>query len=149
MNSSREKLTEQLVEYLERMYSGMRSEPTEGRSNAELTMPQFRTLMMLSQEAQRMGAIATLLSGSLSSATSMIDRLVDKGLVERAADKEDRRVVVCRLTDSGQEEIDRFWRIGRLGIARIAVHLTTEELRTIVNAIHLLYTASQRDNEAK
>ena len=148
MDSSHEKLTEQLVDYLERMYAGMRSEPAEGRSDAELTMPQFRTLMMLSQEAQRMGAIASLLSNSLSSATSMIDRLVDKGLVERVSDSEDRRVVVCRLTDAGREEIERFWRIGRLGIGRIAVHLTTEELRTIVDAIHLLYTASQRVSEA-
>ncbi len=112
-------------------------------------MPQFRTLMMLSQEAQRMGAIATLLSNSLSSATSMIDRLVDKGLVERMSDSEDSRVVVCRLTDSGRDEIDRFWRVGRLGISRIAVHLTTEELRTIVDAMHLLYTASQRVSEAE
>ena len=149
MDSSHEEITEQLVEYLERMYSGMRSEPTEGLSDAELTMPQFRTLMLLSQEPQRMGAIAGLLSSSLSSATSMIDRLVDRGMVERVSDSEDRRVVVCRLTDSGREEIDRFWRIGRLGIARIAVHLTTEELRMIVDAIHLLYTASQRVSEAE
>lgn len=149
MDYSHEALTEQLVEYLERMYSGMRSEPAEGRSEAELTMPQFRTLMMLGHGPQRMGAIAALLTSSLSSATSMIDRLVDKGLVERASDPEDRRVVICRLTDSGREEVDRFWRIGRLGIARIAVHLTTEELRTIVDAIHLLYTASQRVGEAK
>ena len=153
MNTSadvyKETLVEQLVEYLERMYAGMRSEPTKGQSEAELTMPQFRTLMMLSQEPQRMGAIAGLLSSSLSSATSMIDRLLDKGLVERVSDSTDRRVVVCRLTDSGREEIESFWRIGRLGIARIAVHLTTEELRRIVDAIHLLYTASQRVSEVE
>ena len=144
METSKEQLAEQLVEHLERMYAGMRSEPTEQWSDLELTMPQLRTLMMLSDGPQRMGAIAQHLSSSLSSATSMIDRLVDKGLVERVSRNEDRRVVVCQLTPPGQEEIGRFWRIGRNGIARIVVHLTTEELRTIVEAIHLLYTASQR-----
>ena len=121
MDSSHKNLTEQLVENLQRLYSGMRFEPAEGRSEAELTMHQIRTLMMLSQEPQRMGAIAALLSSSLSSATSMIDRLVDKGLVERVSDSEDRRVVVCRLTDSGREGVERFWRIRRLGIASIAL----------------------------
>ena len=144
METFKEQLTEQLVDHLERMYARMRSEPTEQWSDLELTMPQLRTLMMLSHGPERMGAIAQHLGSSLSSATSMIDRLLDKGLVERVSGNEDRRVVVCRLTLAGQEEIGRFWRIGRNGIARIAVNLTTEELRTIVEAIHLLYTARQR-----
>ena len=144
MESAKNELTVQLVEYLERTYAGMQSEASEQWSEAELTLPQLRTLMMLSQEPQRMGAIAQHLSSSLSSATSMIDRLVDKGLVERVSSTADRRVVTCQLTASGQEEIGRFWSIGRVGMTRIADYLSLEELRKVVEAIKLLYEAGQK-----
>ena len=74
-------------------------------------MPQFKTLSLLAQGPARMGNIAAYLSTSLSSATSMIDRLVEKNLVERAADTSDRRVVTCQLTAKGTEEMDRFLRL--------------------------------------
>ncbi len=144
MESARNELAAQLVEYLERTYAGMRSEASEQRSEAELTLPQLRTLMMLSQGPQRMGSIAQHLSSSLSSVTSMIDRLVDKGLVDRVSSTEDRRVVTCQLTVSGQEEIGRFWSIGRIGMTRIADYLSAEELCTVVEAIKLLYEAGQK-----
>ena len=144
MESDKNELVGQLVEYLERTYAGMRSEASEQWSEAELTLPQLRTLMMLSQGPQRMGAIAQHLSSSLSSATSMIDRLVDKGLVDRVSSTEDRRVVTCQLTVSGQEEIGRFWSIGRVGMARIADYLSVEELRTVVEAMHMLFSAGQK-----
>ena len=144
MESGKNELVGQLVEYLERTYAGMRSEASEQRSEAELTLPQLRTLMMLSQGPQRMGAIAQHLNSSLSSATSMIDRLLDKGLVERVSSSEDRRVVTCQLTAPGQEEIGRFWSIGRVGMTRIADYLSLEELRSVVEAMKLLYEAGQK-----
>ena len=144
MEPAKNELAEKLVEYLERTYAGMQSEASEQWTDAELTLPQLRTLMMLSQRPQRMGAIAQHLNSSLSSATSMIDRLVDKGLVERVSSNEDRRVVACQLTAAGQEEIGRFWSIGRVGMTRIAGYLSVEELRTVVNAIKLLYEAGEK-----
>ena len=144
MESTKNELAGQLVEYLERTYASMQSEASEQWTEAELTLPQLRTLMMLSQRPQRMGAIAQHLNSSLSSATSMIDRLVDKGLVERVSSNEDRRVVACQLTAAGREEIGRFWSIGRVGMTRIAGYLSVEELRTVVNAIKLLYEAGQK-----
>ena len=71
-------------------------------------MLQFRTLVLLSQGPQRMGNIAAHLVSSLSSATSMIDRLVDKSLVEREPDPDDRLVEICQLTSQGLGEIERF-----------------------------------------
>ena len=144
MESAKNELAAQLVEYLERTYAGMQSEASVQWTEAELTLPQLRTLMILSQRPQRMGAIAQHLNSSLSSATSMIDRLVDKGLVERVSSSEDRRVVACQLTASGHEEIGRFWSIGRVGMTRIADYLSVDELRRVVDAIKLLYEAGQK-----
>ena len=144
MESAKIELTGQLIEHMERMYARMRSESPEEWSDLELTIPQFRTLMMLRQGPERMGTIAQHLSSSLSSATSMIDRLVDKGLVERVAQSDDRRVVACQLTPSGRGEIERFWSLGRTRIARIAEQLSIEELRIVLEAMQLLYSAGQK-----
>ena len=113
-------------------------------SDLELTMPQFRTICLLGQGPERMGSIAGHLSTSMSSATSMIDRLVDKGLVERAPDSSDRRVVTCQLTDRGREEMDRFMRINQLRLTRMASRLTVEELQTVVDAMEILCSAANR-----
>jgi DNA-binding MarR family transcriptional regulator len=145
LEPSKQQLTERFVQLMELVRQEvMRSASLEEWSDLELTMPQCRALALLPQGPQRMGNIAAYLGSSLSSATSMIDRLVDKGLVERLSDPDDRRVVLCQLTVRGQEEIERFWRIGRLGIARLTEHLTTDELEKVVQAIELLYQATQR-----
>jgi DNA-binding MarR family transcriptional regulator len=110
----------------------------------ELTMPQMRIICVLRQGAQRMGNIASGLGSSLSSATSMVDRLVDKGLVERRSDPEDRRVVQCRLTPRGAAEVERFWRFERESIEAMVQPLTLAQLKIVVHAIELLYQAGHQ-----
>ena len=144
---SKEPLVEKFGDLVEQMYAMCRSESTEGWTELELTMPQLHTMALLSQGPQRMGVIAWRLNSSQSAATSMIDRLVDKGLVERAPDKDDRRVVACQLTESGREEMERLWRINRMRIALIAEHLTIDELGKVVEAMELLCLAGQRAQE--
>ena len=49
MESAKDELARQLVEYLGRTFGSMRLDGSEQLSEAELTMLQLRTLMMLSQ----------------------------------------------------------------------------------------------------
>ena len=65
-----------------------------------------------------MGVISNSLGSALSATTSIVDRLVEKKLVKRGSDPNDRRVVTCELTASGQEASERFWR----GIAVQSLH---------------------------
>ena len=147
-DAAREALVEEFADLVQQMYSQCRSESTEEWTELELTMPQLHTMILLGQGPQRMGIIAWRLSSSQSAATSMIERLVDKGLVERVPDRDDRRVVACQLTAPGREEMERIWRISRMRIARIADHLTIEELRSVVEAMQLLNLAGQRAEES-
>ncbi len=144
MESPKDKLTQELVDLVDRLSSQMRPESDEEWTELELTMPQFRAICLLGQGPERMGNIAGHLSTSMSSATGMIDRLVDKGLVERAPDASDRRVVTCQLTARGREEMDRFSRIHQLRLTRMAGRLTMEELQTVVDAMEILCSAAQR-----
>ena len=144
MQTAKDQLTQTLVDLVERISAQMRPESGEEWSDLELTMPQFRAICLLGQGPERMGNIAGHLSTSMSSATSMIDRLVDKGLVERAPDATDRRVVTCQLTPRGREEMDRFLRINQLRLTRMAGRLTLEELQAVVDAMEILCSAAQR-----
>jgi DNA-binding MarR family transcriptional regulator len=141
---SKEQLIERFVELVEGINQQMHSRPLGEWSELELTMPQMRILCLLRQGPQRMGNVAACLGGSLSSATSMMDRLVDKGLVERVPAPEDRRVVLCRLTPGGTGEVERFWRFERQSIVAMVTPLTAEELQMVVQAIELLYQAGRR-----
>ena len=147
-DAGKEALVEEMGDLVQRMYAQCRSESTEGWTELELTMPQLHTMALLSQGPQRMGVIAWRLNSSQSAATSMIDRLVDKDLVVRVPDKDDRRVVACQLTETGREEMERLWRINRMRIAKMADYLTIEELRRVVEAMELLCLAGQRAQES-
>jgi DNA-binding MarR family transcriptional regulator len=121
--------------------------PTEW-SEVELTMPQFRALDLLVSEPERMSAIAGALGTSMQATTSLIDRLVDKGLVERAHDTADRRVVICRLTASGKDEMERFYRMGQARLDVLVDLLDDDELETVVSAFGILADAALRRQQA-
>ena len=56
-----------------------------------------------------MSRLAEVLNVSLSNATGLIDRIEERGFVERTRVPEDRRIVLIRVTDAGERmlgEID-------------------------------------------
>lgn len=53
-----------------------------------------------------MSRIAEVLDVSLSAATGLIDRMEERGLIERARVAEDRRVVFVKVTDQGRRLLD-------------------------------------------
>ncbi len=70
-----------------------------------LTVPQFITLDALRrfEGGARMGPLATAALQSAASMTGIVDRLLERGLVERRRDAGDRRSVVVQLTDQGRD----------------------------------------------
>jgi DNA-binding MarR family transcriptional regulator len=145
----RQRQKQQLNELTQELSLRMRAlwKPTEW-SEVELTMPQFRALDLLVGEPQRMSVIAGALGTSMQATTSLIDRLVDKGLVERAHDTADRRVVICRLTASGKDEMERFYRIGQARLDVLVDLLDDDEMETVVSAFGILAAAALRRKEA-
>ena len=88
------KQTQLIVEEMEHILRALRSGIPQEWFTLELTMPQLRALFALREEGRsRMGTLAALLGMSLSGATGLMDRLLEKGLVERAVDPDDRRSV--------------------------------------------------------
>ena len=137
-------LTERLIELFEEINQAMHCAPSDGWDGLDLTFQQVRVLAYLFEGQRRMGNIASHMGCIMSSATSIIDRLVDKGMVLRAVDPEDRRAVICGLTDSGRQTMERFWSIGRERIVRMSDQLETNELREVVRAAVLMNRAARQ-----
>ena len=105
-----------------------------------ISMAQLHILYTLQRGGEMpMSRLAEVLHVSLSNATGLIDRIEERGFVERTGVPEDRRVVMIRVTDAGRrmlEEVDAissdllrsvFGRIGRSQLA--AVGRAIAELR--------------------
>ena len=140
----RQELTDRFTEsaeYLNRQLHTGRLDEWEG---LDMTIPQIRTLVLLERMGPlRMGNIAIYLGRALSATTTVMDRLVEKGLVDRVADPSDRRVVICQLSESGEQAIKRFWRIGRERLQIVADLLDEEQLETVVQGFELIRWAEE------
>lgn len=70
----------------------------------ELSVPQLVALRELDPDApQPMNRLACAMTCDNSNVTGLINRLEKRGLVERRADPNDRRVRVLALTDEGRQ----------------------------------------------
>ena len=143
---SRGELAKKLARHLERVQGHLRSGQTSAWSGLNLTMPQAKTLFLLAEGPRRMTGIAKRLNVEMPSATTMIDRLVAKRLVERKQDPKDRRAVVCSITPTGMEAVEGFWSLRAAKIEALAANLSDEELETVVPALKILSDATRRPN---
>jgi MarR family transcriptional regulator for hemolysin len=69
---------------------------------AELTLVQVRVLRRLARQPQSLGQLGTELALAPPSVTRLVDRLEERGLIERHRDDEDRRKVVAAVTNEGR-----------------------------------------------
>jgi DNA-binding MarR family transcriptional regulator len=82
-----------------------------------------------------MGRLADLLGVSMSNVTGLIDRMEERGLVERVRPSDDRRVVHVRPTPAGLESARAFELLKTDMIERVLDRLDDTQLNRIVGAI--------------
>jgi DNA-binding MarR family transcriptional regulator len=76
----------------------------------DLTAGQLRTLLLLfTNGPTRMSDISSALSVSMATATGVIDRMVERGIVVRESDPNDRRIVLCRISPEGEMLVSGLW----------------------------------------
>lgn len=94
-----------------------------------LTIPQLRTLAFLQiYERSCLTALAEYLGVTSASASTMINRLVQKEFVTRTEHPTSRRKVVLCLTSAGEEHLQKVRQITRDRLADKLSHLPTEQL---------------------
>lgn len=128
----RERTIQRILELLERLYRAVRQIARGEWLNIDLTMPQLKAMLILfSDGVKRMGLLASDLDVSMPTATGIIDRTAEKGLIERESDPQDRRVVLCRLSKEGHELISHLWKLGEMETRQLLELMTSEELQLV------------------
>lgn len=92
-----------LAHALRRLWHGVISEVRHSDACAGIPHQQFWVLGKLSHGPMRMTELAEHLGTATASVTGMVDRLEERGLVERVRDESDRRVVHVAITDAGKQ----------------------------------------------
>jgi DNA-binding MarR family transcriptional regulator len=115
----------------------------------EMSTPQFKALLLISEEeGTRMRDLARKMGGSFSNATVLVDRLVERGLVERLAEPQDRRVVLVRVSEEGRSLIEQLVTSWRTLSASLLEALDPEDLAKVREALRILLKAAQQNREA-
>jgi DNA-binding MarR family transcriptional regulator len=97
--------------------------------HAPLARQEFRVLLSVGEAgATTMGRLARELAASMSSLTSVADRLVAKGMIRRYRSDRDRRVVLLELTEQGRRIHERRRR-ARLRMATAMLQTLNERER--------------------
>ncbi|KAA1249500.1 MarR family transcriptional regulator, partial [Mycobacterium simiae] len=85
-----------------------------------ITIPQFRTLVILSNQGPvNLATLATLLGVQPSATGRMVDRLVGAGMIDRQPHPTSRRELLAVLTKRGRDLVRQVTAYRRAEIARI------------------------------
>jgi DNA-binding MarR family transcriptional regulator len=99
-----------------------------------MTLPQFYTLLSLHQHGEplMMSDLADATQQSAASLTGVVDRLVDKKLVERSRPDKDRRKVVVGVSARGHELISEIKQARRDEMQAALAQLGEAEIETLI-----------------
>ena len=101
-----------------------------------ITIPQFRTLVILSNRGPvNLATLATLLGVQPSATGRMVDRLVSAGLIDRLPHPTSRRELLAALTKRGRDVVRQVTTHRRAEIARIVEQMPVGERHGLVRAL--------------
>ncbi|MCL4338657.1 MarR family winged helix-turn-helix transcriptional regulator [Patescibacteria group bacterium] len=140
--------TNELVEMMFKVSRLMKEEMSYTNNLIHLSILQIQTLIFLSQNKKvSMGDIAGYFRIELSSATSLLNKLCDQGLVQRHEDKEDRRLVMITLTDKGKTLLKQAISHRRIKLEKMLSYLSQREKSELLNILKTLNNRLQRQDE--
>lgn len=96
------------------------------------------------QEKIIMSKLANNLRIRFNTATSLVDRLVQKKLVQRVRDKRDRRIVVVGLTDKGKKTVLLYQKRREKAMTEMMGVLSAEEQKTTIFIMEKLIKAKTK-----
>ena len=115
-----------------------------------MSTPQLKALLLVSEEEGiRMRDLARRLGGSFSNTTVLIDRLVERGLAERLAEPQDRRVVLVRATKEGLRLVEQLVTSWRALSYPLLETLDHRDLATVHKALRVLLKADQQNQSVR
>ncbi len=107
-----------------------------------ISMTQLHVMHLLQGHGEMpMSRLAEMLDVSLSNATGLIDRVEERGVVERVRIAEDRRMVMVRLTPLGNDTLDEIEALREQVLRRVLDQLDDVKLVGMASAMADLRSA--------
>jgi DNA-binding MarR family transcriptional regulator len=101
-----------------------------------ISMAQLHVLHLVEGHGEMpMSRLAEMLDVSLSNATGLIDRVEERGFVERIRVPADRRMVMVRLTPAGHRTLDEIEDVREQILRRVLDELDAEQLAGLATAL--------------
>jgi DNA-binding MarR family transcriptional regulator len=129
-------LVDSIVGELHGMIGSLRCAGTGRMVKAGISMTHLHILWVLEHHGELpMSRLADLLDVSLSNATGLIDRMEERGLVERVRVPDDRRVVIVRASSQGAQMRDEIEALKQDRMRSILSRLTRKQLDRVLGAL--------------
>ena len=131
-----EALLDAVVNELHVLMGMMRCASTGRLVKSGISMTHLHILWLLEHHGDlTMGHLADLVDVSLSNASGLIDRMEERGLVERIRVPDDRRVVLVRVSPEGARMRDEIEAIKQDQMRSILGNLDVDQLTRLVGAV--------------
>lgn len=118
------------------MIAGFRCAGTGRLVKTGVSMTNVHVMWLLEHHGDLpMSRLADLLDVSLSNATGIVDRMEERGLVERVRVPDDRRVVLVRIAARGLRALDEMEAVKVDRLQAILGHLDAAQLERVIAAL--------------
>jgi DNA-binding MarR family transcriptional regulator len=134
--TDRSELTNQIIAEFGTFFRELKCMGSDRMRRGGVSTAHFHLLAMLDRHGEMaMSRVAEALDVSLSNASGLIDRLEERGLVERLRVPDDRRVVLVRLTDAGKQTLKDAEVLKDEMVGRVLSRLTRVQLERVIEVM--------------
>jgi DNA-binding MarR family transcriptional regulator len=142
--SQKEELIESILQLSDKAFRELFPILPKQWLHLDLTMSQLKVVLLLFVSGPtRMSVIASELGVSMATASGVVERLVERGILLREGEAGDRRVVLCRLSDEGEMLIDNLWQLSRDQVGELMRMIAPSKLLLIVEMLQALLQAGE------
>ena len=133
---------EELVELQRRIDRDRRQYELDAWMRLHLGIGQLKTLFFISNRGDTTtGKLATALKVTPTNVTGIIDRLLEKNLITRTGDPDDRRVLLLRTTPQGDELVAELRQKRRERMSELFSRLSEEEAAVVTQGLKIMVKA--------
>jgi DNA-binding MarR family transcriptional regulator len=145
MVEARPEIVDRILEQLEPLVARQRKALVEQGCFRQISSTQLHVLYMLcSNGSMPMSRLADQLDVSLPNATGLIERMFERGVVERVRPEDDRRVVEVRVTAAGRAILDEIDMVKRQQMADVISRLSPQQQERALRAFTELRIATEQ-----
>lgn len=139
-------LAERIIAELRASLGAFRCAAAQHLVKSGISMSHVHVLSVLRHHGPMpMSRIAEMLDVSLSNATGLMDRMEERGLIERARVPDDRRLVLVRSTRAGDDALAEMEIVGDELLGSILGRLDAAQLRRLARSLADLREAIRQD----